>query len=83
MNDLSTWPTKPEAAARLGISERSLERLVEQGKPPERRMRQRPGKRPEPVFNPEEVEMLEIRAFCLQIERKRLAAIAWELKRRR
>jgi hypothetical protein len=54
--DLSTWLSKPEAAARLGISERTLERMVLAGTGPEQRNRPRPGKRPEAVFNPEDVQ---------------------------
>lgn len=52
MDDLSTWLTKPEAAAALGISVRSLERLDEKGQGPPRKDRPRRGKRPEPVYDP-------------------------------
>jgi excisionase family DNA binding protein len=57
MTDLSTWLTKPDAAARLGISERTLDRRTIDGGNlgPERRERPRPGLKPEPVFNPEDV----------------------------
>jgi excisionase family DNA binding protein len=55
MIDLSTWLNKTEAAARLGISERTLDRLAAEDKGPERRLRPRPGKKPEPVFNPDDV----------------------------
>jgi excisionase family DNA binding protein len=56
--DLSTWLTKADAAARLGLSERTLDRLVAAGKGPECRDRRRPGKRPEPVYNPRDLDVL-------------------------
>jgi excisionase family DNA binding protein len=56
--DLSTWLSKPEAAARLGISERTLERMIDADKGPECRIRPRTGKRPEPVYNPQDVDAL-------------------------
>ena len=58
MIDLSTWLTKPDAAARLGISERTLDRLCEKGEGPERRDRPRVGLKPEPVYNPDDVDRL-------------------------
>jgi excisionase family DNA binding protein len=54
--DLSGWLTKAQAAERLAISERTLDRLGKKG--PERRLRPRPGKKPEPVFNPVDVEAM-------------------------
>ena len=42
MIDLSTWLTNPEAAARMGISERTLDRRCAAGEGPERRNRPRP-----------------------------------------
>ncbi|SRR5712691_11442869 len=56
--DLSTWLTKADAAARLGISQRTLDRLDAKGEGPECRNRPRPGKRPEPVYSPSDVETL-------------------------
>jgi len=56
--DLSTWASKPQAAAALGISERTLDRLIAEGKGPERRLRRREGKRPEPVYNPIDLDTL-------------------------
>jgi len=56
--DLSTWLSKPAAAARLAISERTLERMVAAGKGPQSRQRTRRGKRPETVYNPQDVETL-------------------------
>src|SRR5581483_1695084 len=47
--------SKSEAAQRLGISERTLDRM-DPG--PECRMRPRKGKRPEPVFHPQDVDAL-------------------------
>lgn len=55
MTDLSNWLTKAEAADRLGISERTLDRLCAGANGPERQTRRRPGKRPEVVFNPDDV----------------------------
>jgi len=57
VSDLATWLDKPSAAARLGISERTLDRLVEKGRP-ERRMRPRPNTKPEPVYNPDDIEAM-------------------------
>lgn len=56
--DLSAWMTKAEAAAILGCSERTLDRLTAAGVGPERRLRPRQGAKPEPVYNPEDVERL-------------------------
>lgn len=56
--DLSAWMTKAEAAARLGCSERTMDRLTATGAGPERRLRPRQGAKPEPVYNPEDVERL-------------------------
>lgn len=56
--DLSGWMTKAEAAARLGCSERTMDRLTATGAGPERRLRPRQGAKPEPVYNPEDVERL-------------------------
>jgi hypothetical protein len=58
MTDLSTWLNKPEAAARLGISERTLDRRCDAGEGPERRERPRAGLKPEPVCNPDDGERL-------------------------
>lgn len=56
--DLSAWMTKAEAAAILGCSERTLDRLAAAGMGPERRLRPRQGAKPEPVYNPADVERL-------------------------
>jgi hypothetical protein len=58
MTDLSTWLTESEAAECLGISIRTLQRKCAAGEGPERRERQRPGRKPEPVYNPEDVDRL-------------------------
>jgi excisionase family DNA binding protein len=58
--DLSTWIPKAEAAGRLGISERTLDRRCDAGTGPERRERPRPGLKPEPVYNPDDVERLAV-----------------------
>lgn len=52
------WLTEPEAAKRLGMSTRTLRRKVEDGTAPERRKRMRPGKPPEAVYNPRDVELM-------------------------
>ena len=57
--DLSTWPSKPEAARLLGIGERTLDRRIARSGAPEVRMRPRNnGRKPEPVCNPEDVQRL-------------------------
>lgn len=56
MTDLSTWIPKAEAAARLGKSERTLDRMGDDG--PERRLRPREGLKPEVVFNPDDIEKM-------------------------
>ncbi|MEO8373348.1 MAG: hypothetical protein ABI806_29455 [Candidatus Solibacter sp.] len=57
-HDLSNWLSKADAAARLQISERTLDRRCDAGTGPERRNRPRVGLKPEPVFNPEDIERL-------------------------
>jgi len=57
-NHLETWLTEEEAAARLGISERTLRRKTAAGEGPEKRERQRAGLRPESVYNPDDVARL-------------------------
>lgn len=57
-NHLESWLTEAEAAEMLRISERTLRRRCAEGNGPERGERQRPGARPEPVYNPEDVARL-------------------------
>jgi len=57
--NLEAWLSEPEAARRLGISERQLRTRAAQGKRPERRYRPRPGGKAQPVYNPRDVEDLE------------------------
>jgi hypothetical protein len=64
-NHLASWYTEEQAAAKLGISARSFQRLIAEGKSnqysyaPEKRRRPRGnGKKPEPVFNPQDVDQL-------------------------
>jgi len=56
--DFPGWLSEAEAARRLGMSTRTLLRKVEEGAGPERRLRQRPGKKPQPVYNPRDVELM-------------------------
>lgn len=56
--DLSTWLTEEDAAARLGVSERTLRRRCEDGTGPERQYRPVDGRKPEPVYRPDDVERL-------------------------
>jgi hypothetical protein len=56
--DLSSWPSKPEAAKLLGIGERTLDRMVKLKGYPEVRMRPRDGRKPEPVVHPEDVKFM-------------------------
>lgn len=61
--DLSAWLSKEAAASQLNMSVRTFERLVAEGKGPERRLRPRAkGLKPEPVFNPDDVETLRAAA---------------------
>jgi hypothetical protein len=55
--DLHEWQTKAEAAKRLGISERTLDRWITERKI-ERRYRAIHGRRPIPVLNPDDVDTL-------------------------
>jgi hypothetical protein len=54
-NHLEAWLTTAEVCARLGISESTLDRQV-RGDRWQVRLRPRPGKKPERVFAPHEVE---------------------------
>ncbi len=53
--DLSGWPTKLEAAQRVGVSHKTIERLAQDGKI-EVRYRPVPGRRAEPVYNPNDLD---------------------------
>lgn len=64
-HDLSHWYTEEQSAERLSISVRSFQRLIADGKTkefgyaPEKRKRTRgDGRKPESVFNPDEVDTL-------------------------
>jgi len=57
-SNLESWLTETEAADMMRISTRTLRRRCVEGEGPERRERQRPGARPEPVYNPEDVARL-------------------------
>lgn len=69
--DLSGWLTKEEVAARLSASEKTVERYVKKGDL-ERKTRRVPGRRPLPVFNPDDVERIEAET----IERTPAGALA-------
>ncbi len=56
--DLSSWPTKGEVVAQIGISERSLERLI-QKKQVRRGYRRVPGRRSLAVLHPDDIEKLK------------------------
>lgn len=56
--DLSNWIPEPEAAALIGRSERTLRRMAAEPDGPERRERQRAGRKAEPVYNPADIEKL-------------------------
>jgi hypothetical protein len=56
--DLSDWLTRSEAARALGVNEHTLRRMTERGEGPERRDRPRPGRKPEPLYNPDDVDRL-------------------------
>ena len=55
---MNGYLTKSEAARRLGISERTLERMTAKGKGPSVRLRPRAGNRPEPMYRERDVENL-------------------------
>lgn len=54
----SSWLSKREAAAELGTSERTIDRMVRDHKI-EMSTRPRHGRRPEPIYNPTDVEALK------------------------
>jgi excisionase family DNA binding protein len=56
--DLSSWYPQSEAAELLGVSEKTLERMVKKGTGPECQKRRRPGRKPENVYNPGDVDAL-------------------------
>lgn len=67
--NLSAWIPELETARRLGISWRTLLRRAEAGEI-ERRMRPRAGKKPEPVYNPRDVERLEAPAAMVMRDQR-------------
>jgi excisionase family DNA binding protein len=56
--DLSTWLTTKQTCERLRISARTLDRRYREGLGPIRADRFRPGKKPEPVFDPADVDRI-------------------------
>ncbi|MGO9893114.1 MAG: helix-turn-helix domain-containing protein [Bryobacteraceae bacterium] len=78
--DLSSWLPKTVAAARLGISERTLDRLVAGGKGPACTRRQRKGKRPEVVFDPSEVEAIASAVTAVVVSESSIEERAAELR---
>ena len=59
LTDLTSWLTKSAAAARLSISERTLDRITSEGKPRNAAYGPDLAKSEEPVYRPEDVEALE------------------------
>jgi len=53
---LSDWYPEEEAARRMGMSTRTLRRMSARKVGPERRLRPRDGRKPEPVYNPQDVD---------------------------
>jgi excisionase family DNA binding protein len=74
--DLSNWLTAEQAAAAMGISERSLYRMTSDGGVPEKRERPRPGKKPEPVYKPEDVDAF-VEAKLAKLGQGRVIPQAW------
>jgi|SRR5579884_330049 len=64
MTHLSQWPTIAEAAAALQTSSRSIERRIAAGEI-EARHRPRPGRKPETVCNPADIERLKPQPFVM------------------
>jgi excisionase family DNA binding protein len=58
MKEYTGWPTKAEAAATLGMSEKTIERLAAHGRI-QQAYRRIPNRRPTPVFNPRDIEKLK------------------------
>jgi excisionase family DNA binding protein len=58
MEDLGTWIAKKEVVAQTGLTERTLERKVKRGEL-RRKTRDIPGRKPLPVFHPEDVARLK------------------------
>jgi len=54
--NLDGWLTKEETARRLGVSERTLERMTAKGDGPAVKHRPRSGNRPEPLYSERDVE---------------------------
>lgn len=75
---LSTWLTTPEACARLGISERTLDRKVA-ARQIERRNRPAEGRRPIPVHNPEDIARLIAREPAVEIMRAIAPSVGGEI----
>jgi hypothetical protein len=60
--DLSTWISKDEVIERTGLDERTIERQAKK-KTPRRAYRPIPGRKPLPVFHPDDVEKLLTRTL--------------------
>lgn len=57
MIDLGHWLTRDQAAARLQVSGKTVDRMADRQQL-ERRMRARPRRKPEPVFDPQAVDAI-------------------------
>lgn len=76
MLDLTSWPTKAEAAEQLNISVRVLERRIEQRQVEALPRKRTDGRRPETVCNPRDIERMKPPAHVMVQEKSEpLAAL--------
>lgn len=68
IEDLSSWPNEAGAAAQLQVSIKTIQRYGEHGKV-EVRKRPRPGKKPENIYNPIDIDRLKATPLVLRPER--------------
>jgi hypothetical protein len=73
MIDVSKWPSEAEAASMLGTSIKTIIRYAAAGKI-ETRKRPRPGKKPENVCNPRDIEKLLPTAHVMPVEAEDVTA---------
>jgi excisionase family DNA binding protein len=58
---LSAWLTEQEAADRIGCTPRTVRRMVQEGRGPEVARRRVPGRKPERVYHPADVDRIASR----------------------